>query len=431
MSYLEIEKVIGREIIDSRGNPTVEAEVWLADGTVGRGVAPSGASTGEFEALELRDGDKSRFGGKGVSKAVENINTVINAALVGLDAADTYAVDAAMLQADGTKDKSNLGANAILAVSIAAARAAAASLDLPLYRFLGGVSGNKLPVPMMNILNGGAHAANTVDVQESMIMPAGAPSFREGLRWCTEVFHALQALLKDKGLATSVGDEGGFAPDLASDEEAIQYILAAIEKAGYQPGRDFVLAMDAASSEWKGSKKGEYRLPKCGKVFTSEELVAHWKQLVEKYPIYSIEDGLDEEDWEGWQQMTKELGGKVQLVGDDLFVTNTERLAKGIGLGCGNSILIKLNQIGSVSETLEAIKMAHKAGYTAIASHRSGETEDTTIADLAVALNTCQIKTGAPSRSERVAKYNQLLRIEEDLGAAAQYPGFGAFNIKK
>ena len=431
MSYLEIEKVIGREIIDSRGNPTVEAEVWLADGTVGRGAAPSGASTGEFEALELRDGDKGRFGGKGVSKAVENINTVINAALVGLDAADTYAVDAAMLQADGTKDKSNLGANAILAVSIAAARAAAASLELPLYRFLGGVSGNKLPVPMMNILNGGAHAANTVDVQEFMIMPAGAPSFREGLRWCTEVFHALQALLKDKGLATSVGDEGGFAPDLASDEEAIEYILAAIEKAGYQPGRDFVLAMDAASSEWKGSKKGEYRLPKCGKVFTSEELVAHWKQLVEKYPIYSIEDGLDEEDWEGWQQMTKELGGKVQLVGDDLFVTNTERLAKGIGLGCGNSILIKLNQIGSVSETLEAIKMAHKAGYTAIASHRSGETEDTTIADLAVALNTCQIKTGAPSRSERVAKYNQLLRIEEDLGAAAQYPGFGAFNIKK
>ena len=431
MSYLEIEKVIGREIIDSRGNPTVEAEVWLADGTVGRGAAPSGASTGEFEALELRDGDKSRFGGNGVSKAVENINTVINAALVGLDAADTYAVDAAMLQADGTKDKSNLGANAILAVSIAAARAAAASLELPLYRFLGGVSGNKLPVPMMNILNGGAHAANTVDVQEFMIMPAGAPTFREGLRWCTEVFHALQALLKDKGLATSVGDEGGFAPDLASDEEAIQYILAAIEKAGYQPGRDFVLAMDAASSEWKGSKKGEYKLPKCGKVFTSEELVAHWKQLVEKYPIYSIEDGLDEEDWEGWQQMTKELGGKVQLVGDDLFVTNTERLAKGIGLGCGNSILIKLNQIGSVSETLEAIKMAHKAGYTAIASHRSGETEDTTIADLAVALNTCQIKTGAPSRSERVAKYNQLLRIEEDLGAAAQYPGFGAFNIKK
>ena len=431
MSYLEIEKVIGREIIDSRGNPTVEAEVWLADGTIGRGAAPSGASTGEFEALELRDGDKSRFGGKGVSKAVENINTTINEALVGLDASDIYAVDAAMLQADGTKDKSNLGANAILAVSIAAARAAALSLDIPLYRFLGGVSGNKLPVPMMNILNGGAHAANTVDVQEFMIMPAGAPSFKEGLRWCTEVFHALQALLKSKGLATSVGDEGGFAPDLTSDEEAIRYILEAIEKAGYVPGKDFVLAMDAASSEWKGSKKGEYRLPKCGKVFTSEELVEHWKQLIEKYPIYSIEDGLDEEDWEGWQYMTKELGGKVQLVGDDLFVTNTERLAKGISLGCGNSILIKLNQIGSVSETLEAIKMAHKAGYTAIASHRSGETEDTTIADLAVALNTCQIKTGAPSRSERVAKYNQLLRIEEELGRAAQYPGFGAFNIKK
>ena len=419
MSYLEIEKVIGREIIDSRGNPTVEAEVWLADGTIGRGAAPSGASTGEFEALELRDGDKSRFGGKGVSKAVENINTTINEVLVGLDAADIYAVDAAMLKADGTKDKSNLGANAILAVSIAAARAAAISLDIPLYRFLGGVSGNKLPVPMMNIL------------QEFMIMPAGAPSFKEGLRWCTEVFHALQALLKSKGLATSVGDEGGFAPDLASDEEAIQHILEAIEKAGYVPGKDFVLAMDAASSEWKGSKKGEYKLPKCGKVFTSEELVEHWKQLVEKYPIYSIEDGLDEEDWEGWQYMTKELGGKVQLVGDDLFVTNTERLSKGISLGCGNSILIKLNQIGSVSETLEAIKMAHKAGYTAIASHRSGETEDTTIADLAVALNTCQIKTGAPSRSERVAKYNQLLRIEEELGGAAQYPGFGAFNIKR
>ncbi len=431
MSYLEIEKVIGREIIDSRGNPTVEAEVWLADGTIGRGAAPSGASTGEFEALELRDGDKSRFGGKGVSKAVENINTTINEVLAGMDASDIYAVDAAMLKADGTKDKSNLGANAILAVSIAAARAAAISLDVPLYRFLGGVSGNKLPVPMMNILNGGAHATNTVDVQEFMIMPAGAPSFKEGLRWCAEVFHALQALLKSKGLATSVGDEGGFAPDLASDEEAIQYILEAIEKAGYLPGRDFVLAMDAASSEWKGSKKGEYKLPKCGKVFTSEELVEHWKQLVEKYPIYSIEDGLDEEDWEGWQHMTKELGGKVQLVGDDLFVTNTERLSKGIRLGCGNSILIKLNQIGSVSETLEAIKMAHKAGYTAIASHRSGETEDTTIADLAVALNTCQIKTGAPSRSERVAKYNQLLRIEEELGGAAQYPGFGAFNIKK
>lgn len=431
MNYLEIEKVIGREILDSRGNPTVEAEVTLVDGTVARGTAPSGASTGEFEALELRDGDKKRYLGKGVSKAVENINTVIADAILGMDASDIYAVDKAMITADGTKDKSKLGANAILAVSIACARAAAQALNIPLYRFLGGISGNRLPVPMMNILNGGAHAANTVDVQEFMIMPAGAPSFKEGLRWCTEVFHALAALLKEKGLATSVGDEGGFAPDLGSDEEAIEYILEAVKKAGYEPGKDFVLAMDAASSEWKGSQKGEYVLPKCGKKFTSSELVEHWKNLIEKYPIYSIEDGLDEEDWEGWQIMTKELGGKVQLVGDDLFVTNTERLEKGISLGCGNSILIKLNQIGSVSETLEAIKMAHKAGYTAISSHRSGETEDTTIADLAVALNTCQIKTGAPSRSERVAKYNQLLRIEEELGDAAVYPGFKAFNIKR
>ena len=431
MSNLHIEKVIGREILDSRGNPTVEAEVTLADGTVGRGMAPSGASTGEFEALELRDGDKARYLGKGVTKAVENINTVINEAVKGLDASDVYAVDKAMLAADATKDKSKLGANAILAVSIASARAAAQSLNIPLYRFLGGVSGNRLPVPMMNILNGGAHAANTVDVQEFMIMPVGAPSFKEALRWCAEVFHALASLLKEKGLATSVGDEGGFAPDLASDEEAIEYILKAVEKAGYKPGVDFMLAMDAASSEWKGAKKGEYVLPKAGTHFTSEELIAHWKKLVDKYPIISIEDALDEEDWEGWQLLTRELGDKVQLVGDDLFVTNTERLKKGIDLGCGNAILIKLNQIGSVSETLEAIKMAHKAGYTAISSHRSGETEDTTIADLAVALNTCQIKTGAPSRTERVAKYNQLLRIEEKLGDAAVYPGMGAFNVKR
>lgn len=431
MNYLEIVKVIGREILDSRGNPTVEAEVYLADGTVGRGTAPSGASTGEFEALELRDGDKGRYGGKGVTKAVENINTAINDAVCGLDASDIYAVDKAMIKADGTKDKSKLGANAILAVSIAAARAASISLDIPLYRFLGGISGNRLPVPMMNILNGGAHAANTVDVQEFMIMPVGAPSFKEALRWCAEVFHALAALLKSKGLATSVGDEGGFAPDLASDEEAIQYILEAVKNAGYEPGKDFMIAMDAASSEWKGSKKGEYVLPKAGTKFTSVELIEHWKKLVEKYPIISIEDALDEEDWEGWQLLTKELGGKVQLVGDDLFVTNTERLAKGISLGCGNSILIKLNQIDSVSETLEAIKMAHKAGYTAISSHRSGETADTTIADLAVALNTCQIKTGAPSRSERVAKYNQLLRIEEELGESAVYPQMGAFNVTR
>ena len=430
MNNLEITKVVGREILDSRGNPTVEAEVTLADGTVARGTAPSGASTGEFEALELRDGDKSRYLGKGVLKAVENINTIIQDTVKGLDASDIYAVDKAMITADGTKDKSKLGANAILAVSIATSRAAATSLGIPLYKFLGGISGNRLPVPMMNILNGGAHAANTVDVQEFMIMPVGATSFREALRWCAEVFHALASLLKSKGLATSVGDEGGFAPNLASDEEAIQYILQAVENAGYEPKKDFMIAMDAASSEWKGEKKGEYVLPKSGQKFTSRELIDHWKNLIEKYPIVSIEDALDEEDWEGWQVLTKELGDKVQLVGDDLFVTNTERLSKGIEMGCGNSVLIKLNQIGSVSETLEAIKMAHKAGYTAISSHRSGETADTTIADLAVALNTCQIKTGAPSRSERVAKYNQLLRIEEELGDSAVYPQMKAFNIK-
>ena len=431
MNYLEIEKVIGREIIDSRGNPTVEAEVHLVDGTVARGAAPSGASTGEFEALELRDGDKSKFGGKGVSRAVENINTTINSALVGMDAGDTYAIDQAMIQADGTKDKSNLGANAILAVSIACARAAADALEIPLYRFLGGVNGNRRPVPMMNIVNGGCHALSSgLDVQEFMIMPVGAPSFKECIRWCTEVFHALAGILKDRGLATSVGDEGGFAPALKSDEEAIETILEAVKKAGYEPGKDFKIVMDAASSEWKTGTIGEYKLPKAGTVYTSEQLIDHWKKLVEKYPIISIEDALDEEDWEGWKKLTAELGDKVQLVGDDLFVTNTERLAKGIKLGCGNSILIKLNQIGSVSETFEAIKMAHKAGYTAISSHRSGETEDTTIADLAVALNTCQIKTGAPSRSERVAKYNQLLRIEEELGTSAVYPGNDAFNVK-
>ncbi len=433
MKSTKIVKVIGREIIDSRGNPTVEAEVHLEDGTVALGTAPSGASTGEFEALELRDGDKNRFGGKGVSKAVENVNTIINKVLVGLDAADTYKVDGAMLKADGTKDKSNLGANAILAVSIACARAAATSFQIPLYRFLGGVQGTKLPVPMMNILNGGAHADSAVDTQEFMIMPAGAPSFKEGLRWCTEVFHSLQKLLKADKDITAVGDEGGFAPNkLDSDEAAIEKILEAIKSAGYEPGKDFMIAMDAASSEWKSPKgKGFYHQPKSGKDFTTDELISHWESLVDKYPIVSIEDGLDEEDWEGWVKMTEKLGKKVQLVGDDLFVTNVERLAKGIKMGAANSILIKLNQIGSVSETLEAIKMAHKAGYTAISSHRSGETEDTTIADLAVALNTCQIKTGAPSRSERVAKYNQLLRIEEELGGAACYPGFGAYNIKK
>ncbi len=432
MNYLEIEKVIGREILDSRGNPTVEAEVYLIDGTVGRGTAPSGASTGEFEALELRDGDKSRYLGKGVTKAVENINTIINEVLAGMDASDIYAVDKAMIDADGTKDKSKLGANAILAVSIAAARAASIAQNIPLYRFLGGISGNRLPVPMMNILNGGAHATNTVDTQEFMIMPVGAPTFKEALRWCAEVFHNLAKILKAKGLATSVGDEGGFAPNLSSDDETIETILEAVKAAGYEPGKDFMIAMDAASSEWKSEKgKGFYHQPKSGRDFTSDELIQHWADLVEKYPIISIEDALDEEDWEGWQKLTAKLGSKVQLVGDDLFVTNTERLSKGISLGCGNSILIKLNQIGSVSETLEAIKMAHNAGYTAISSHRSGETADTTIADLAVALNTCQIKTGAPSRSERVAKYNQLLRIEEELGASAVYPGIDAFHVSR
>ena len=433
MNYLEIEKVIGREILDSRGNPTVEAEVYLVDGTVGRGTAPSGASTGEFEALELRDGDKSRYLGKGVTKAVNNINTTINDVLTGMDASDIYAVDAAMIKADGTKDKSNLGANAILAVSIACARAASIALDLPLYRFLGGISGNRLPVPMMNILNGGAHADSAVDTQEFMVMPVGAPTFKEGLRWCAEVFHTLKKLIKAMGDVTAVGDEGGYAPNsLKSDEEAIEKILEAIKEAGFEPGKDFMIAMDAAASEWKSEKgKGFYKLPKAGTEYTSDELIEHWASLCEKYPIISIEDGLDEEDWEGWQKLTAKLGGKVQLVGDDLFVTNTERLSKGIELGAGNAILIKLNQIGSVSETLEAIKMAHKAGYTAISSHRSGETADTTIADLAVALNTCQIKTGAPSRSERVAKYNQLLRIEEELGDAAVYPGMKAFNVKR
>lgn len=433
MNYLEIEQVVGREILDSRGNPTVEAEVTLADGTVARGTAPSGASTGEFEALELRDGDKGRYCGKGVLKAVENINTTIADVIVGMDATDIYAIDKAMIEADGTKDKSKLGANAILAVSIATARAAATALGIPLYRFLGGIQGTKLPVPMMNILNGGAHATNTVDTQEFMIMPVGAPSFKEALRQCAEVFHSLAKILKDKGLATSVGDEGGFAPNLSSDEETIETILEAVKAAGYEPGKDFMIAMDAASSEWKDKEKGVgfYKQPKSGKTFTSDELIAHWEALVDKYPIISIEDGLDEEDWEGWKKMTAKLGGKVQLVGDDLFVTNTERLSKGISLGAGNSILIKLNQIGSVSETLEAIKMAHKAGYTAISSHRSGETADTTIADLAVALNTCQIKTGAPSRSERVAKYNQLLRIEEELGESADYPKMQAFNVKR
>lgn len=430
MNEMKIKKVVAREILDCRGNPTVEAEVHLCDGSVGVGAVPSGASTGEFEALELRDNDKSRYNGKGVTKAVYNVNSVINETLYGMDASDIYAIDAAMIRADGTSDKSKLGANAILAVSIACCRAAANSLGVPLYKYLGGEVGNTLPVPMMNILNGGAHASNNVDIQEFMIMPVGAQTFREGLRWCVEVYHALASILKSKGLSTAVGDEGGFAPDLGSDIDAIDYILEAINKAGYRPKSDFMIAIDAAASEWNGSKQGEYVLPKSKNTYTADELIDFWKNLSEKYPIISIEDALDENDFDGWKKLTATLGGKVQLVGDDLFVTNTERLEYGIKNSCGNSILIKLNQIGSVSETIEAIKMAHKAGYTAIASHRSGETEDTTIADLAVALNTRQIKTGAPCRSERVAKYNRLLRIEEELGETAVYPAKSAFNVK-
>ena len=429
MDYLEIEKVVGREILDSRGNPTVEAEVHLKDGTVARGAAPSGASTGEFEALELRDGDEKRYRGKGVLQAAGHINDEISKALKGMDASDIYAIDRVMMQADGTKDKSRFGANAILATSIACCRAAATSLDIPLYRFLGGAFGRRMPIPMMNIINGGVHAATSgLDVQEFMIMPVGADSFREGLRWCAEVFHALASLLREKGMTTSVGDEGGFAPELSSDEEAIEIIMEAVKSAGYEMDKHFKIALDAASSEWKCtadcfhedtvvSSSGQmyYHLPKTGVDYTTDQLIARWKELVEKYPIISIEDPLDEEDWQGWQKLTMELGDQVQLVGDDLFVTNTNRLQRGIAQGCGNSILIKLNQIGTVSETLDAIRLAQEAGYQAIASHRSGETEDTTIADLAVAMNTGQIKTGAPSRSERVAKYNRLLRIEEEL----------------
>lgn len=409
-----IEKVIGREIIDSRGNPTVEAEVWLSDGTAGRGAAPSGASTGIYEALELRDGDESRYCGKGVLKAVSNVNTTLNMALKGINAADTQTVDNAILNADGTPDKSKLGANAMLAVSLAAAKAAANHYRMPVYRFLGGVNGRKLPMPMMNILNGGAHAANNLDVQEFMIIPKGAESFREGLRQCAEVYHRLAKILKAKSLGTGVGDEGGFAPNLSGEEEAIELILEAVEAAGYKAGTDFAIALDAASSEWKADGKG-YFLPKKKLSRTAEELIEEWKRLCGKYPIISIEDPLDEEDWDGWKKLTEQLGSKVKLVGDDLFVTNPARLRKGIENGCANSILIKLNQIGTVSETLSAITLAKENGYGTIISHRSGETEDTFIADLAVAVNAGQIKTGAPCRSERTAKYNRLIRIEEQL----------------
>ncbi len=412
----EIVDIYGREIIDSRGNPTVEAMVQLADGSVGVGAVPSGASTGIYEAVELRDGDKARYCGKGTQKAVKNINIDISDILRGVDAGNIYHVDELMKKHDATEDKSRLGANAILAVSIACINAAAASHDMPLYRMIGGINANLLPIPMMNILNGGAHAGNNIDIQEFMIMPVGAPSFKEGLRWCAEVFHSLAKLLKSKGLATSVGDEGGFAPNLESESRAIDFILEAIFNAGYKSGTDFKIAIDAASSEWKDNDRiGSYVMPKSGRKFSSAELVDYWRELCEKYPICSIEDGLDEEDWEGWKLLTRELGEKIQLVGDDLFVTNKKRLAKGIAQGCANSILIKVNQIGSMSETLETIKLAQRSGYTTIISHRSGETEDTTIADLAVAVNAGQIKTGAPSRSERVAKYNRLLRIEDAL----------------
>ena len=411
MNYLEIVDVQGREILDSRGNPTVEAEITLADGTVARGCAPSGASTGEFEALELRDGDKGRYLGKGVTKAVENINTVIADAVIGMDASDIYAIDKAMIDADGTKDKSKLGANAILAVSIAACRAAATSLDMPLYRFLGGVNGNRLPVPMMNILNGGAHAANTVDTQEFMIMPVGAPSFKEGLRWCAEVFHALASILKAKGLATSVGDEGGFAPNLASDEEAIEAILEAVSSAGYTTD-EVKIALDAAASEWTANDG--YLLPKRGTKYTSAQLIAYWEKLCEKYPICSIEDPLGEEDWPAWTTVTEKLGKKIMLVGDDLFVTNSTRIREGIGRKAANALLVKPNQIGTLTETLAAVELAKENGMKIVMSHRSGETEDTSIADIAVAVNAGFIKSGAPCRSDRTAKYNRLLRIAKE-----------------
>ena len=412
---MKIKAIIGREILDSRGNPTVEVEVRLESGIIGRASVPSGASTGEHEALELRDQDSKRYGGKGVLKAIDNVNKVIAPALQGWSVLEQRAIDHKMLELDGTKTKSNLGANAILGVSLAVAKAAANYLNIPLYRYIGGVNTFVMPVPMMNILNGGAHATNTVDTQEFMIMPVGAPSFKEALRWCAEVFHALASILKAKGLATSVGDEGGFAPNLSSDEETIETILEAIRNAGYEPGKDFMLAMDAASSEWKGTKKGEYILPKAGTHYTSSELIAHWKSLVEKYPIISIEDGMAEDDWEGWKEMTERLGKTVQLVGDDLFVTNKECLQKGIDMKAGNAILLKANQIGTITETLETIKLAKENGYKTIISHRSGETEDTIIADLAVGLDLGQIKTGSMSRTDRICKYNQLMRIEEEL----------------
>ena len=423
-----IQNIIGREILDSRGNPTVEVEVILESGIIGRASVPSGASTGIYEAHELRDGDQDRYLGKGVTKAVENIRSEIAPALIGKNVLEQTRIDQIMIDLDGTPNKSRLGANAILGVSLACAKAAAASQGISLYRYVGGMNAKTLPVPMMNILNGGAHASNNVDIQEFMIMPISAGSWKEALRRCAEVFHTLKVILKENKIpVTGVGDEGGYAPMLKKDEDALALIVAAIERAGYKPGDDFMIAIDAASSEWYEEEQGVYRLPKAGKVLSKKQMVQMWKRLSEKYPIISLEDGMAETDWEGWTMLTKALGSKMQLVGDDLFVTNTQRLKQGIELGIGNSILIKVNQIGTLTETLDSIAMANRAGYTAIISHRSGETEDTTIADLAVALNAGQIKSGAPSRSDRVAKYNQLLRIEEELGDRAQYPGKAAF----
>ena len=428
----QIINIHGREILDSRGNPTVEVEVYLADGSIGRASVPSGASTGIYEACELRDGDTGRYLGKGVSKAVHNVNTEIAEALIGANALDQAAIDRSLIELDGTPNKSRLGANAILGVSLACAKAAAASLGQSLYRYIGGSNAKMLPVPMMNILNGGAHASNNVDIQEFMIMPVSAPSWKEALRRSAEVFHALKVVLKEQNIpVTGVGDEGGYAPMLKKDEDALAVIVAAIEKAGYIPGEDFMIAIDAASSEWYDETLDAYKLPKAGKVLSRQQLVKLWQRFVQKYPIISLEDGMGETDWEGWAMLTKAIGDQVQLVGDDLFVTNTERLSKGIKKGIANSILIKVNQIGTLTETLDAISMANRAGYTAIVSHRSGETDDTTIADISVAVNAGQIKTGAPSRSDRVAKYNQLLRIEEELGSIAQFPGQDAFfNLK-
>ena len=427
-NMIEIVDVVAREILDSRGNPTVEVEVTLDDGTVGRAAVPSGASTGIYEACELRDGDKSRYMGKGVEKAVANVNTEIAEALIGMNVLDQPAIDKAMIDLDGTPNKTRLGANAILGASLACAKAAAESLGTSLYNYIGGVNAKQLPVPMMNILNGGAHATNNVDIQEFMIMPVSAPSFREALRRCAEVFHTLKTVLKENGTpAAGVGDEGGYAPNLKKDEDALKVIVQAIEKAGYKPGEDFMIAIDAAVSEWYNEETGCYDLPKAKKTMTKQQMVNMWKKFADNYPIISLEDGMAETDWEGWAMLTKAIGDRVQLVGDDLFVTNVERLATGIEKKVGNAILIKVNQIGTLTETLDAIQMANRAGYTAVVSHRSGETEDTTIADISVALNAGQIKTGAPSRTDRVAKYNQLLRIEEELGDAAQYLGRDAF----